>query len=106
MNADESNKSVMNLAKDGEEEFDPMIEVESNKSSTDLSEDEEEEGSPKKAVEFYDSLIDSCKDNEGDPTISDELQKLMEDSDPRISILLKNSSFKNELANVIDSLGV
>ena len=105
MNADESNKSVMNLAEDREEEFDSMIEVESNKSSTDLSEDEEEEGSPKKAVECYESLVDSCKDNEGNPTISDELQKPMEESDPRISILLENSSFKNKLANVIDSLG-
>ena len=98
------------MAEDGEEEFDTMIEVESNKSSTDLSEDEEEEdeeeeGSPKKAVESYESLVDLCKDNKGDPTISDELQKPMEESDPGISILLKKISFKNELANVIDSLG-
>ena len=90
MNADESNKLVMNLAEDGEEEFNPMIEVESNKSSTNLSEDEEEEdeeeGSPKKAVKSYESLIDLCKDKEGNPTISDELQKLMEESNPRISL--------------------
>ena len=111
MSVDDSMKSVdgpmMSMANlsEEEEEFNPKIEVESNESSMDLTDSDDEEGDPSDTVASNKSPVDSSEDEEEvDPTISMDLMKPMEESDPRISIIPQNLSFEAELSNLINNV--
>ena len=96
--------SMANLSEE-EEEFNPKIEVESNESSMDLTDSDDEEGDPSDTVASNKSPVDSSEDEEEvDPTISMDLMKPMEESDPRISIIPQNLSFEAELSNLINNV--